>query len=419
VGDRTWVGPDNVPPTPNVAWQQAQASGIRLCDHPPAGTDLCVDALFGLGIRAPLDGAAAGLQQILQDHPQPVLCVDLPSGLDGDSGHWFGPGDGTPRGPRLTLSLLTLKPGLFMGQGRNAAGQVWFDDLGVTAAEPPDAWLHTPGPARPRQWGHGGHKGRHGDVVVLGGQTLSAGHAMTGAALLAARAALHGGAGRVHVGLLGDGGPMLDFCAPELMFRPAEALLTPQVLAGAVVVCGCGGGSAVARILPSVLAHAPRVVLDADGLNAVAAAPALGAALRARAERGWLTVLTPHPLEAARLLGLGSAAEVQQQRLGSAQALAEQTRCVVVLKGSGTVVSRPGADVPRINPTGNDLLGSAGTGDVLAGWLGAALCRAQEADADALAQACADVVYAHGRLADGWPVGMALSASQLAAQAHP
>lgn len=421
-GGQVWVtrvgDPAQCPADAQAAWALALASGVRLCSAAPANADLWVDALFGLGIRSAPSGLSAQLQQALLDTPLPVLCVDLPSGLDGDSGHWFGPGDGTPRGPRLTLSLLTLKPGLFMAQGRNASGELWFDDLGVVG-DAPDAWLHAPAPPAPRRLGHGGHKGQHGDVVVLGGQTLAAGHAMTGAALLAARAALHGGAGRVLVGLLGDDGPMLDAAAPELMFRPAPALLAAPVLAAAAVVCGCGGGQAVQAILPTVLALAPRLVLDADALNAIAATPACQAALRARADRGWLTVLTPHPLEAARLLGLAGAAEVQQQRLAAAQALANRTRCVVVLKGSGTVVCAPGPQAPSINATGNDLLGSAGTGDVLAGWIGAALCRPGLAGPQQLAQACADVVYAHGRLADGWPDGTPLSASQLAALAHP
>ena len=109
-------------------------------------------------------------------------------------------------------------------------------------------------------------------------------------------------------------------------------------------------------------------MLDADGLNAVAADPGLAKALAERSARGQATLLTPHPLEAARLLGI-TTADVQADRLGTAQALAQRWQCAVLLKGSGSVVATPG-QLPWINPTGNADLACAGTGDVLAGWLG-------------------------------------------------
>ena len=142
---------------------------------------------------------------------------------------------------------------------------------------------------------------------------------MTGAALLAASAALHAGAGRVLVALLDDGQMAIDMAQPELMFRRFDALALEQL----TVVCGCGGGEAVRAVLPAVLARAARLVLDADALNALATDAALRAEVVSRAERGLPTVLTPHPLEAARLLGV-SAVEVQADRLNAAQQLAEQ-----------------------------------------------------------------------------------------------
>ncbi|MFN6997750.1 MAG: NAD(P)H-hydrate dehydratase, partial [Aquincola tertiaricarbonis] len=143
---------------------------------------------------------------------------------------------------------------------------------------------------------------------------------------------------------------------------------TAGLLTAATVVCGCGGGRAVAAVLPPVLQHVPRLVLDADALNAIAADATLQQALAARARRGQHTVLTPHPLEAARLLGC-SAAQVQADRLNAALQIAARLQVVVVLKGSGTVLAAP-ARLPMINATGNALLATAGTGDVLAGWLG-------------------------------------------------
>jgi ADP-dependent NAD(P)H-hydrate dehydratase / NAD(P)H-hydrate epimerase len=226
-------------------------------------------------------------------------------------------------------------------------------------------------------------------VLVLGGAP-----GMGGAAMLAGRAALAAGAGRTCVARL-DGDTAADPQRPELMPRTLDAAVQAAFLVRATVVCGCGGGSLVAAHLPAVLAHAQRLVLDADGLNALAANPALKSALRARAARDQPTVLTPHPLEAARLLGC-TTANVQADRLAQAQALAEALQATVVLKGSGSVVASPGRR-PNINPTGNARLGTGGSGDVLAGWLGGLW--SQSADDDAH-QVAAAAVWLHGRAAE-------------------
>jgi hydroxyethylthiazole kinase-like uncharacterized protein yjeF len=193
---------------------------------------------------------------------------------------------------------------------------------------------------------------------------------MAGAALLAARAAHAAGAGRVFVDMLGAETQALnlDPLRPELMFRHGWTQGPAETLAQSTVVCGCGGGGAVRVSLPRLLSLAARLVLDADALNAIAADPALATLLRARARRQVGTVLTPHPLEAARLLG-STTAEVQADRLAAAATLSDRFQCVVVLKGSGSIVAAPG-QAPRINATGNASLATAGTGDVLAGWLG-------------------------------------------------
>ncbi|NIC40381.1 NAD(P)H-hydrate dehydratase [Aquabacterium sp. A08] len=406
-----WLGDaTRLPPDARAAYAAAQAAGVAFVDTPPARVDLAVDALLGLGLQRPMGGALADASHWLQNTTAPVLCVDLPSGLDPDTGRWLSPAPCRPTGARHTLALLTLKPGLFTGHGRTACGELWFDDLDVTRPDapdtPPDAWLH-PAPAQhPWQADHASHKGSRGNLLVIGGQDAAVnGQGMTGAAVLAARAGLHAGAGRVYVGLLGRPGQAPAWAAdplqPELMFRPAEALAKLAAEPDMVSVCGCGGGVAVANWLPSWLARSPCVVLDADGLNAVAADPALQALLSARATQGHTTVLTPHPLEAARLLGCDTAT-VQADRLAAAQALAERTGTTVVLKGSGSVVAAPG-QVPRLNPTGNGLLATAGTGDVLAGWVGARLCRGVGADRAAVQAAVADAVHAHGLRADQWP----------------
>jgi hydroxyethylthiazole kinase-like uncharacterized protein yjeF len=431
----TWLGnPAQAPADARASWQRAVDDGVRFADAPPTGLseqDLCIDALLGIGATRAPAGRLAELLDALHQQPAPLLCIDLPTGLDADTGVLHAAHDEKtpktiadracstsargqnhakrPAPHRHTLSLLTLKPGLFTAQGRDACGTVWFDDLGVTADDtPPTAWLSGPPAHQPRP--HASHKGSHGDVAVIGGETdRSRGTAMAGAALLAARAALHGGAGRVYVGLLGEPSLWCDPVQPELMFRDPAAL----PLTALTVVCGCGGGSSVAATLPAVLHAAPRLVLDADALNAIAADPTdLQPRLRARAARGHATVLTPHPLEAARLLS-GSAADVQANRLRAAQELAERFQCVVVLKGSGTVIAAPGA-LPHINPTGNARLATAGTGDALAGLLGAKLA----AGAPTFDAACA-AVYQHGAVADEWKESGALTAWALAQRITP
>ncbi|MFT4242809.1 MAG: NAD(P)H-hydrate epimerase, partial [Acidovorax sp.] len=202
----TWLGqPERSPADALASWRRAQAAGVRWSDGPPANltaSDLCIDALLGIGAtpRPPDDRLRACLHA-LRRSPAPVLAVDLPSGLNADTGQYaegFAP-DTESASPRHTLALLTLKPGLFTATGRDAAGTVWLDGLGVdTADAPPTAWLSGPAPATPRA--HASHKGSYGDVAVVGGEGLAErGMGMGGAALLAASAALHGGAGRVQV----------------------------------------------------------------------------------------------------------------------------------------------------------------------------------------------------------------------------
>jgi ADP-dependent NAD(P)H-hydrate dehydratase / NAD(P)H-hydrate epimerase len=226
---------------------------------------------------------------------------------------------------------------------------------------------------------------------------------MAGAALLAASGALHGGAGRVYVGLLDSGMIGVDTAQPELMMRPWDSL----DLGAMSVACGCGGGDAIRAVLPKVLSTAHALVIDADALNAIASDTQLQSLLQARARRRRVTVLTPHPLEAARLLGC-SAAQVQADRLAASRGLVQRFGCVVVLKGSGTIVAAP-QGVPMINHTGNAQLATAGTGDVLAGFIAARVAQVDDAF-----MAAAGAVYEHGLAADRWSEGSALTASALA-----
>jgi hydroxyethylthiazole kinase-like uncharacterized protein yjeF len=388
----TWLGSEAKAPADALAsLKRARDAGVPFANDPPAQWDLAIDALLGLGGARALEGDLAHWVALMSAGSAPVLAVDLPSGLGADT----GAGDAVKASH--TLALLALKPGLFTGGGRDAAGEVWFDDLGIAATEhQAAAWLA--GPPSSAQRPHASHKGSYGDVAVIGG-----GPGMTGAALLAASAALHAGAGRVFLSLLDGGGLAVDTLQPELMLRPWDSL----DLARMAVACGCGGGGAIRAVLPKVLSTSDSLVLDADALNAIAADTQLQSLLQARARRQKATVLTPHPLEAARLLDCDTA-HVQNDRLRASRDLAQRFACVVVLKGSGTVIGAPGF-VPLINPTGNARLATAGTGDVLAGMIAARL----GAGASAM-DAAAGAVYAHGLAADDWPSDTPLTASGLA-----
>jgi hydroxyethylthiazole kinase-like uncharacterized protein yjeF len=386
------------------AFQQARDAGVVLGEAWPEGepAGLAIDALLGIGggQRAAQGAFAAAIERLNAGQAM-VLAIDLPSGLDGDTGR----APGIAVRAAHTLSLLTLKPGLFTAQGRDHAGRVWFHDLAVAAGA---ATIELAGPeaaralSAPRR--HAQHKGSFGDLLVIGGAA-----GMVGAAVLAARAALAAGAGRVYLGLLARTEPAwVDALHPEVMARPVAQLLESRTLDGATVVCGCGGG-AMRDTLPPLLHRAPRLVLDADALNTVAGEPALQKALRARGARQMATVLTPHPLEAARLLGTDTS-HVQADRLQAARALADALSCTVLLKGSGSIVAT--ADhTTSINPTGDARLGSAGSGDVLAGWLGGWwAAHAQGTSAHSVAQGTA---WLHGAAVAHAPRAGPLRASPL------
>ena len=411
--------PPNRPPPADAqrAWAQLAACGVPVHTTAPITWDLAIDAVLGMGGRPGLTGPLGDWVHQMNQACAPVLCVDVPSGLDSETGAWHGPtlkGDGA----RHTLSLLTLKPGLFTHEGRDWAGQVWWDGLGESTDNiRPDAELLAT-PDQPRH-PHASHKGHFGDLAVVGGDV-----GMEGAAWLAGSAALHAGAGRVWVSLLARSlnaqaptnqrlasAPHVETAAtpsptPQpraLMTRALEAIDLPHTH----VVCGCGGGSAVRAALLRLLSSARSLVLDADALNAVAQDTALQGLLRRRGLAQHPTVLTPHPLEAARLLDC-TVANIQADRVGQANQLAQRFGAVVVLKGSGSVIASPDR-IAGINPTGNARLATAGTGDVLAGMIGARL-----AQGDSPWEAATRAVFWHGEAADQWPEMEPLIADRLA-----
>ncbi|MEI6660818.1 MAG: NAD(P)H-hydrate dehydratase [Comamonadaceae bacterium] len=374
------------------AYARAQKAGIAISIHPPVLFDSVIDALFGNGgARSEPSPYDAWMQQIIASGKQ-VLSIDAPSGLNSDTGET----NLVCIRAETTLVLLTLKPGLLMDEGRDVCGNLWLHRLGLDEICEPRTLLNAPSSLSPRP--HASHKGSFGDVGIVGGA-----QGMTGAALLAATSALHGGAGRVYLALLQD---RIDFPVVTLQSELMLRHWSDMSLEDMTVVAGCGAGNAIQESLPVLLKRAKRLVLDADALNQIASSPSLIDLLQDRAEGS--TVLTPHPLEAARLLNTNTAA-IQKDRLCAARILCSQFRCTVVLKGSGTLIADTRHGI-RINITGNARLATAGTGDVLAGLIGAHW----SVQGVSAYQAACSAVYQHGLIADQWPNEKTLTAHALA-----
>jgi hydroxyethylthiazole kinase-like uncharacterized protein yjeF len=384
----------------HAAWL---AAGCTTLEEPPTGpVALVIDALFGVGITRPLAKPYAQLVEWANASGAPIVAVDIPTGLQTDTGIATAPAIRA----HATLTFLGLKPGLLTVSGPELCGDVTVDSLGaaqdaVTTAGHCLRWpaLAAALPPVLQRADRNVNKGSFGTLAVVGGA-----HGMVGAPLLAARAALALGAGKVVVGFLDPDHPPVDFVAPELMLREAVA-----ALAGAtalVVGPGLGTGSAAASVLRRAIAFNGPALFDADALNLLAGDEGARAQLRSRSAA---TLLTPHPAEAARLLQTDTTA-ITRDRLTAALTLARMFNAHVVVKGSGSILAHPD-QTWDINTTGNPGLSSGGTGDVLSGLLGALL--AQRVDAKTALRlgvcvhgAAADWLVAAG---DG-PVGLAASA---------
>jgi NAD(P)H-hydrate epimerase len=364
-------------------------------ERPLDAADLVVDAVFGLGLARPVEGLYAEALRAMARAAAPRVAVDVPSTLSSDTGEAFGP----DLAPELIVTLGLPKLGL---AARPLEAEIVVADIGLPAAArlavDPQQHVLTPGAARARlpRRPAAGHKGSFGHVLVVAGST-----GKTGAAALAATGALRSGAGLVTVAVPASLNPVLEVKLTEAMTLPvseavagalgegaAEVLLSEAASRSATVVGpGLGTDPGTVRALERLLGALERpAVVDADALNAFAGRPE---ALRGRGAR----VLTPHPGEMARLLGLG-VAEVQRDRIGSARRLASASGAVVVHKGARSVIAGPDARV-FVNPTGGPGLGTGGTGDVLAGMIGALLGQGlAPLDAAALG------VYLHGLAGD-------------------
>jgi hydroxyethylthiazole kinase-like uncharacterized protein yjeF len=369
---------------------RAEAANVRFIDPADLAAiesehwSLVIDGLYGIGLTRAIDAEARHMIEAVNKLGCPVLALDVPSGLGADTGAVVG--NAIAVRASHTITFIGDKPGLHTAHGRDHAGTVQIARLDIDARHfpAPRAQLNHPAlfahALQPRR--HNTHKGSYGDVAVIGGA-----HGMGGAVILAARAAAHSGAGRVFAGFL-EQAPPYDSAQPELMCRSAGEM----ALEGMTLVAGPGLGTSRAAhdVLARVLNTSEPLVLDADALNLLSLEQGLRNKLQ---QRRHAAVLTPHPLEAARLLEVSSD-QVQADRPAAARELARRFNAVVVLKGSGTVIA--GIDgVIAINPTGNPALATAGSGDVLAGVCGALLAQRVPAWEAALA-----AVWLHGLAAD-------------------
>jgi hydroxyethylthiazole kinase-like uncharacterized protein yjeF len=363
------------------------AAGGVVSDLPPAARPaLIVDGLFGIGLRRPPDGRYAELIAWANAAGTPVLALDVPSGLDAQTGQAFAPAVRATR----TATFIALKPGLLTGDGPDHCGTISTHALDLDASAAARGhrldWsaLATMLPPVLARQSLNVNKGTFGTLGILGGT-----EGMGGALILAGRAALRTGAGKVWLGFLMADPPKLDTGMPELMLRHAGVVLDAQPDA-LVVGPGLGTSDAARSLLMRSLALPIPVALDADALNLIAKDPALQAKTRARAAP---TLATPHPGEAARVLGIGIA-DVQQDRMDAARRLSRHLEASVVLKGAGSVIAHPDGTWD-INASGGPALSTAGSGDILSGLLGALL--AQGIDA---ATALRLAVCLHGAAAD-------------------
>lgn len=393
---------DELPMDALDAYQRFIDTGGTTSASIPEGMrwSLIIDGLFGIGLKRDIAEPYAELihraNALAQRDDCPLLALDCPSGLDADRGELHG---ATIRASH-TISFIGGKVGLYTADGPDHCGEIDIASLDLDVEHFAKSTVRTIDRAlfsallKPRA--RNSHKGRYGSAGILGGAPT-----MVGAALLAARAALRLGSGLVHVGLLDERAPAVDLQQPELMLHTPEKLLASDLSA---LACGPGlGRSDIARVrLEMACQMALPLVLDADALNLIADEGELHVTL---ATRRAPTLLTPHPAEAARLLD-SDVATVQANRLDAACELATRYNACVALKGCGTIVATPSGH-GFVNTSGNPGLATAGSGDVLTGFITALLAQGWPA-----LEALLAAVHLHGSAADrlvaqgGGPVGL-------------
>ncbi len=331
----------------------------------PGKPDLIVDAILGTGLeREVTDGWATAIDEINR-YQAPVFSLDIPSGLNADSGRVMG----TAVEADVTISFIALKQGMFTGQGPDCCGEILFDALDLPAriysrqllSTRRVDWRKVSNQLVPRR--RTAHKGDFGHLLVIGG-----GPGYSGAIRMAAEAAARTGAGLVTVATHKDHVASINIGRPELMCRAVEEMqdLAPLILQADAMVLGPGLGKSewAEKIYLAATGSGLPMVVDADGLNWLAQHP-----LR-RDNR----ILTPHPGEAARLLGI-STGEVQADRFAALEALQARYGGDIILKGAGSLIGSGSTRPPALCSDGNPGMATGGSGDVLAGVLGALIAQ--------------------------------------------
>ena len=395
--------PARLPPDARAAHSAfVAAGGVTVAGPADERPALIVDGLFGIGLARPLTDDYAALVHWANDSGAPILALDVPTGLNADTGAIHAPAIRAS----ATATFIGLKSGLLTADGPDHCGEISVHSLGIEAAEAQGHRLDWPALAAslPPVLGRrtrNVNKGTFGTLGILGGT-----EGMGGALVLAGRAALRTGAGKVWLGFLMADPPKVDASMPELMLRHAGAVLDahPDAL---VVGPGLGTSDAARSLLQRALALPVPVALDADALNLIARDAALLAATRSRSAP---TLATPHPGEAARVLAT-DVENVQRDRMGAARELAQRLAANVVLKGAGSVLAHPDGTWD-INASGGPALATAGSGDVLSGLLGALLAQGLAAKTALRYAVCLHGATADALVAQGiGPLG--LTASEL------
>lgn len=407
--------PDRQPPDARKARQAWLDSQGKIQPGIPETTDsqnwdLIIDGLFGVGLRQdrPVVGQYLNWIHAVNAMHKPVLAIDIPSGLGSDDGCVYG----AVISAAVTVTFIGSKPGILTRDGPQYCGKLVVCDLELdpVAILPPHAWTinrKLAGIVLPLPREANSHKGSFGNLGILGGNK-----GMTGAVILAGRAALHTGAGRVYLGMLATPPLEIDIVHPELMIRAPSELFDLDKMDCLIVGPGMGMNEITYGWLAQALDSDLPLVLDADALNHIAFHSELARTLM---QREASAIVTPHPAEAARLLDTDTSA-IQNDRLHAARRLSEKLNCQVLLKGAGSICARPDGTC-FFNTSGNPGLSSAGTGDVLSGIIGALIVQGQTPE-DALLLA----VYLHGAAADellkqnNGPVGMTASEVIIAAR---
>jgi ADP-dependent NAD(P)H-hydrate dehydratase / NAD(P)H-hydrate epimerase len=359
--------PAKLPIDAAIALNKWRAAGGELLAAMPSrkSWDLIVDGLFGIGLTRAVSGTHANWIAAANSMGVPILALDIPSGVNGDTGAV----NGTAIRATHTITFIAHKPGLLTLDGPDHCGELRCDTLGLAVEhllKPEgrviDAAILAQGPG-PRRRNF--HKGDAGSVAIVGGA-----NGMTGAALLAARAALKTGAGKIFLALLADPPMTVDAQHPEIMIRRAEQLLASGRFDTLVTGPGLGTDAQAQRVLMQVLRTDVPIVLDADALNLIGAYSTLANTLVTRTAP---TLITPHPAEAARMLNI-TVADIQRDRVAAVRLLARRFKTDALLKGNGSVLAASDGHW-WIVAAGNPGMASGGMGDVLAGVLGALLAQ--------------------------------------------